>query len=534
MTSNTTIVEGRVRGVAMRLYEGVPPTLPAMLAQVARELPALEAIVFKDVRWTYAEFAERVERTAAVLARQFRIQRGDRLAILTGNSADFPVAFFAAVALGAIAVPLNNRWKAEELRYALDDSGARGLILHPEFYEELQRVRPHLQALEYVFLTSGVREEGTIPFDGGLAGSGKPPVVPLEPDDVAGIFYTSGTTGFPKGAMTTHRNFITNCENARRVLELKTGTLRNLIAAPLFHATACHSQLVATIYVGGTSVILREYKADRVLDLIPAERITMIVGVPTMHWLLLVNPRFSTTDLSSITTVAYGGAPCPPELIRNLKKAFPQARLGNGFGLTETSSISTFLPHELCETKSDSVGRAAPVVDLRIVDDVGRELPYGAVGEIWIKGPNVVAGYWRKPEATAESFSDGWLHSGDVGKFDEDGCLYVLDRKKDMIIRGGENIYCVEVENAIYAHPKVLEAAVVGVPDEVFGEQVKAVVVPKPGQTLTENELRAWMKDQLADYKAPKYWVIQPTPLPRNPAGKVLKPSLRGPQPSKG
>ena len=528
MTYKTGIIEGRVRGAAMRVYEGVPPVLPQMLEQVGRELPNHEAVVFENNRWTYSELSERVKRTAAVLARNFRIGRGDRLAILTGNSSDFPVAFFATVALGAVVVPLNNRWKAEEIRYALDDSGARAVIVHPEFYEELQKVRRELKAIEHVFLTSGVREEGTIPFDGGLAGSGRPPVVALEPDDLAGIFYTSGTTGFPKGAMTTHRNFITNCENARRVLGLEIGHVRNLIAAPLFHATACHSQLIATTYVGGTSVILREYKADRVLDLIPAERITILVGVPTMHWLLLVNPRFTETNVSSLEHVTYGGAPCPPELIRNLKKAFPHARLGNGFGLTETSSISTFLPHELCEQKPDSVGPAAPVVDLKIVEESGRELPRGEIGEIWIKGPNVVAGYWRKPEATAEAFSEGWLHSGDVGKLDADDCLYVLDRKKDMIIRGGENIYCVEVENAIYAHPKVLEAAVVGVPDEVFGEQVKAVVVPKPGQTLTEEDLKTWMRERLADYKLPKYWVIQPTPLPRNPAGKVLKPALRG------
>jgi acyl-CoA synthetase (AMP-forming)/AMP-acid ligase II len=246
-----------------------------------------------------------------------------------------------------------------------------------------------------------------------------------------------------------------------------------------------------------------------------------------MHWLLLVNPRFKETDVSTVENVVYGGAPCPPELVRNLKNAFPRARLGNGFGLTETSSISTFLPHELCEQKPDSVGPPAPVVETKIVDDSGDDLPAGAVGEIWIKGPNIVAGYWRKPEATAESFTDGWLHSGDVGKLDEDRCLYVLDRKKDMIIRGGENIYCVEVENAIYAHPKVLEAAVVGVPDEVFGEQVKAVVVPKPGQDLTEEDLKRWMNEHLADYKRPKYWVIQTGPLPRNPAGKVLKPALR-------
>ncbi|MGH7859734.1 MAG: class I adenylate-forming enzyme family protein, partial [Candidatus Binatia bacterium] len=311
----TTIVDGKVRGVTMRLYEGLPPSLPAMLDGVVRDFGSHEAVVFGEVRWTYDELARRVRATAAELSARYGIARGDRVAILTGNSSDFPVAFFATIVLGGIAVPLNNRWTPPELRYALDDSGAKAVVIHPEYYPELGKVRGELSKLEHVFLTGTKAEKGTIAFDGGLPGTGDPPRVELGPEDAAGIFYTSGTTGFPKGALTTHRNFLTNCENARRVLNLRPAKARNLVAAPLFHATACHSQLIATIYAAGTCVILREFKADVVLDVVPKEKITILVGVPTMHWLLLVNPRFPQTDMSSVESVVYGGAPCPPDLV---------------------------------------------------------------------------------------------------------------------------------------------------------------------------------------------------------------------------
>ncbi|MEK7829536.1 MAG: AMP-binding protein, partial [Acidobacteriota bacterium] len=338
------------------------------------------------------------------------------------------------------------------------------------------------------------------------------------------IFYTSGTTGFPKGAITTHANFLTNNENCVRVVNLPTdGSVRTLISVPLFHVTGCNSQFLTCCASGSASVVMPAFNVQAFLKAMVEERTNSVTSVPAIHWLAISQPNFKEFDVGHVRWLTYGGAPIAPELVGKLIEAFPNARVGNGFGLSETSSVATFLPHEYSRDHADSVGFAAPVVDLKLFE-VDEET---GVGELLIRGSNVVKGYWNKPEATVAAFVDGWLHTGDMARLSDEGFVYIVDRKKDMICRGGENVYCVEVENALAAHPAVFEVAVIGVPDEVMGEKVGAVIVPRPGQQLEVADLIAFARTQLADFKVPQYVVVRSELLPRNPGGKILKPSLR-------
>jgi acyl-CoA synthetase (AMP-forming)/AMP-acid ligase II len=345
----------------------------------------------------------------------------------------------------------------------------------------------------------------------------------LQPDDLAAIFYTSGTTGFPKGAMTTHANFLANTETCRRVLCLPgRQAVRNLVSVPLFHVTGCNSQLLVTTEMGGTTVIMPAFEVQAFLRAIGEEQIDLLVSVPAIYWLAMNQPNFAEIDVTNIRAVMYGGAPTPPDVVAQLRLAFPNARLGNGFGLTETSSVATFLPHEYSETHAHTVGLAAPVVELDLID-----VDDDGVGELLIRGQNVVQGYWQKPEATAETFTDGWLHSGDLARIDEQGFVQIVDRKKDMVNRGGENVYCVEVENVLVEHPAVFEAAVVGVPDPMMGEKVGAIIVLKDGAIATGADIAEFTGGRIADFKSPQFVVFRAEPLPRNPGGKVLKAQLR-------
>ena len=321
---------------------------------------------------------------------------------------------------------------------------------------------------------------------------GEPVVVDdLGHKDLAAIFYTSGTTGFPKGAMTTHENFLSNSETCRRVIGFsRDDHIRNLISVPMFHVTGCNSQLIITIQMGGTTVIMPAFEVQQFLHAIVDERINVLTSVPAIYWLAMNQPNFADFDVSAVRWLAYGGAPTAPDVIERLLTSFPNARLGNGFGLTETSSVSTFLPHEYCRERPETVGFAAPVVELDLVD-VNEA---SNVGELLIRGQNIVAGYWNKPEQTADTFVDGWLHTGDLARVDDDGFVQIVDRMKDMVNRGGENVYCVEVENALVQHPAVFEVAVMGVPDTMMGEKVGAVVVLRArheGRREGDHRLRA-------------------------------------------
>ncbi len=324
--------------------------------------------------------------------------------------------------------------------------------------------------------------------------------------------------------MTTQEGFLANTETCHRIMTLPTdGGVRNLVSVPLFHVTGCNSQLLPTLETGGTTVIMPAFEVQAFLSAIGQERINLLVSVPAIYWLALNQPNFASVNTGAIKWLTYGGAPIAPALVGRIMEAFPQARVGNGFGLTETTSVATFLPHEYARTRPDSVGFAAPVVDLKLFEVDAQS----GVGELLVRGPNVVKGYWNKPEATAQTFVDGWLHTGDLARLDADGFVQIVDRKKDMICRGGENVYCVEVESALAAHPAVLEVAVVGVPDEMMGEKVGAVIVVRPGQKPDVGDILSFAGERLADFKVPQYVVTRQEALARNPGGKVLKAPLR-------
>ena len=300
-----------------------------------------------------------------------------------------------------------------------------------------------------------------------------------------------------------------------------------LLSVPFFHATGCHSVLVSNTAFGGKLVIMYKWDPERALDLIEREQVTIFGGVPAMVWQVLDSPDFAKRDTSSVKSISYGGAPAPPELVKRIKEHFPVGLPSNGYGLTETSSVTTMNTGEDYVRKPESVGPPVPVCDVKVMDDEGEEVPAGEVGELWIKGPNIVRGYWHNPEATAATFTDGWLRSGDVARLDEEGFVFIVDRAKDMLIRGGENVYSVEVEAALFEHPAVADVAVIGIPHQVLGEEVGAVVQLRPGATATDDELRAHVAERLAAFKVPVRVWFREEPLPRNPAGKVLKRELR-------
>ncbi len=535
------IEEREIRGIPTKTWKNAPSSLRLVL-EMSRVHGDKPFLVYEDERTSFEGHFRQCARLACRMVDEWGLRKGDRVAIAMRNFPEWSVAFWSAAAAGAVVVPLNAWWTGDELEYALSDSGARFLFCDAE---RAKRIAPHLGALTLERIAVA-RGECAIPrataFSPLTAGSGDVtfPDVQLDPEDDATIFYTSGTTGRPKGALGTHRNI---CGNLLSLAFAQArGALRGgmtfpppadapqtaqLMSVPLFHATGCHSVLAANTAFGGKLVMMYKWDPGRALELIERERLSTFGGVPAMVWQVLESPSFATRDLSSVRSVAYGGAPAAPELVRRIKEVFPSVAPGNGYGLTETSSVSTFNFGPDYERKPESVGLPVPVCEVRIVGLDGRDLPVGEVGEIWIKGPNVVKGYWNKPDATAETFTDGWLHSGDLGRVDEEGFVYIVDRAKDMLIRGGENVYCVEVESVLYTHPDVIDAAVVGIPHRVLGEEVAAVVQVRSGSRVTSEDLQRHVAQHLASFKVPVRIDLRGEPLPRNPSGKILKAVLK-------
>jgi long-chain acyl-CoA synthetase len=473
-------------------YVDRPASLIEMLRTSVERSPQAPAIVeVGGPRLTYRELWDRSARVAGGL-RDAGISPGDRVAITLGNGADWVLAFWGGVMAGAVVVPVNIRFKPDEVAYVVEDSGSA-----------------------FVFKPGEALPDGE-PFvkDG------------LEPDDLAAIFYTSGTTGFPKGAMTSHANFLSNTETAHRVINIDRdmgSDLRTLVSVPLFHVTGCNSQLLPLLELGGIVEILPALDVEALMTAVANDKLNQLVSVPAIYFAVINHPRFAEFDFSHVRWLSYGGAPIAPALIEQLLEKFPNARLGNGFGQTETASIATFLPHEDAADHPDSVGYAAPVVDLAI----DAPDPDSGVGEMLIRGPNIVRGYWNKPEATEQTFVDGWVHTGDLARIDDEGRAYIVDRSKDMINRGGENVYSVEVENALAGAPGVGESAVVGVPDDMMGEKVGAVIVPLPGAEIDPQAIAVHCRERIADFKVPQYVAVRTEPLPRNAGGKILKKPLR-------
>jgi long-chain acyl-CoA synthetase len=522
--------------------------LRSMRELVRQNVPRAEVewLVQGDRRLTYGEH----DRVVSVLARSLTdlgVERGDRVALVSANVPEWVITWWACAILGATLVPLNAWWKAEELEFGLSDSESKVLIADQRRIDLVRDRLASLPALEHVFVIDGEPGGDVRAFAELVGDPGDPglPDSPIDEDDILAILYTSGTTGKPKGATVTHRQAIANLQNiiVLGVAQSLRGApppeaaagiqSASLLVVPLFHVTGCLSTMTLA-YATGAKVVLMpvgRFDPDVAMQIIEREKVTAIGGVPTVMWRILESPNLENYDLTSVKRASYGGAPAAPELIDRIERVFPHMRqtLTTAYGLTETASVATAHGGEDYFAHPGSVGRAAPTVELRVVDVDGRDEPPGERGEIWIKGPTVMAhGYWRRPDANATAFTDGWFHTGDIGYLDADGFLYLVDRAKDMIIRGGENVYCVEIENVLFDHPDVVDAAVVGVPHKSLGEEVKAVVQLRGGSTATADDLREFCRERLANFKVPEYVDLREEPLPRNPAGKVLKNLLRG------
>ena len=531
-------------GRVFRAWKNAPAQLSA-LALIGRSHGALEFMVFEDERVTFDGWFRAVAALAAHL-RALGIGPGDRVALAMRNLPEWPVAFFAVTTLGAICVPLNAWWTGAELTYGLAMAGCRALIADGERLARVLPLRGELVALEFVLGTrlgtvpaNVVALESVIgaPGDYGTLPDRDLPDADLAPDDDATIFYTSGTTGQPKGALGTHRNLTTNILSSGYVAAsamLRRGEIAPppsprtaLVSIPLFHVTACSAILMGAIFSGSKLIFMRRWDAGVALQLIERERVNMAGGVPTIAWQLLEHPDREKYDLSSLDAVSYGGAPSAPDLVRKIGAVFG-ARPGNGWGMTETMATVTNLIGDDYLARPDSCGPAVPVADLRVVcPDRLIDVPAGDVGELWARGPMIVKGYWNNADATESTFVDGWVRTGDLARIDAEGYCYIVDRAKDIVIRGGENIYSGEVENALYDHPSVMDAAVIGIAHRTLGEEPVAAVHLVPGHSVSEQDLRAWVAVRLAAFKVPVAIVFQPETLPRNANGKILKRELK-------
>jgi long-chain acyl-CoA synthetase len=546
------VEEREVRGVRIKTWKNAPPTLAEVFA-MSQFFGDRTYMVNDDERVTFDAHRRAVARLAARLVAD-GVVKGDRVAIIMRNLPEWSVAFWAAALAGAIVTPLNAWWTGPELEYGLQDSGTKLAIADAERWERIREHVDNCPDLEKIYVSRSSEQDISDPRVQKLEEViGLPntwadleqvdlPGVALDPDEDATIFYTSGTTGKPKGAVITHRNIISNVFNALAAqtrASLRRGEAPAppnpmaaqkaiLISVPFFHATGCFAIMVPALLAGMKLVMQRKWNADQALELIQRERITNAGGVPTIAWQIIEHPRFAEFDLSSLENISYGGAPSAPELVRRLKERFPKLTPGQGWGMTETSATATSNTAEDYERKPSSCGVPSPTGEVRIVGGDGKDVPTGEVGELWYRGPIVVRGYWNKPQATAETFVDGWVKTGDLARVDDEGFVYIVDRAKDMLIRGGENIYCVEVENALYDHPAVMDAAVVGIPHRTLGEEPAAVVHLKAGAEATEEELRHYVAQKLAAFKVPVKILFHPETLPRNPNGKILKRDLKG------
>ncbi len=534
-----------IRGVETRVWKHALGSLPD-LARHARSHGDHIFTIHEDERVSYEAWFRATRALAAELA-SMGIGKGDRVGLAMRNLPEWPVAFFAATSLGAIIVPLNAWWTGAELGYGLKNSGATALICDAERWERIAPEVSALPELAHILVSRGDsapdaparRLEDLIGTPDRYAGlpEGDLPAVEIAPDDPATIFYTSGTTGNPKGALGTHRNILTNILSSafaaaraclRRGEAPPAPTPKVMLTViPLFHVTACNAGLMGAIFAGHSMVFMPKWDVVKAFQIIEREKVNTTGGVPTIAWQLIEHPDREKYDLSSLEAIAYGGAPSAPDLVRKIKDVFG-ALPGNGWGMTETSATVTSHSSEDYLNRPDSCGPPVAVSDIKIMaPDGSRELPVGEVGELWARGPQIVAGYWNNPEATAETFIDGWIRTGDLARVDEEGFCYIVDRAKDMIIRGGENIYSTEVENVLYEHPAVTDAALIGLPHRTLGEEPAAVVHLAPGQSATEDELKAWVRERLAIFKTPVRILFTDETLPRNANGKIMKSELK-------
>jgi len=529
------LTEGVLNGVDYRVFKNCPPTLRQFF-ESARGLEET-FLVYEGEEWSFDEVMQEVDALAYALVHHYGIEVGDRVGIAMRNMPEWIVSFAAIVSVGAISVSLNAWWTEEELDYAISDSGLSLLIADPERIRRAQEicVQGDVRILgarldELQPLRPEVESWTTVVTRGNAM-----PDVEIGPDHDATILYTSGTTGSPKGAVSTHGAI---CQT---IMAFSAGAVINssgrsadessiglapcfILIVPLFHVTGCIPVMMSCFSWHFKLVMMYRWEAERALDLIERHKVTAFVGVPTQSWDLIECPNFSKYDTSSLASVGGGGAPAPPTLVERVERSFSRGRPSLAYGMTETNAYGPGNFGDDYVHHPTSTGRAPTIVmDVEIRDSQGRALGADEHGEIWLKSPTLIRGYWRRDEDTASTIVDGWMRTGDLGRIDDEGFLYVEDRLKDMILRAGENVYSAEVEAAIYELAAVYEAAVFGIPDERLGEEVACVVMLKQGMSLSADQLRAHLEKRLANFKVPTRVVFTDEPLPRNAAGKFLK-----------
>jgi len=533
-------VEELINGVPFRVFKNAPPNLRGVFD--GARLDENIFLVYEDEEWSYKKVMEHADALGYALVHEYGIKKGDRVGIAMRNLPEWIIAFAAILSVGGISVSLNAWWTEDENEYAINDAGLSLLIADPERIS-----RAHGPCTRAGIRILGVRFDELQPLppnvdnwnDILVMGSAMP-VVDVLPDDDATILYTSGTTGFPKGAVSTHRAI------SNALMAFASGAYVNaarrdagdvegsglpacfILIVPLFHVTGCIPVMLSSFTWHFKLVMMYRWDPERALQLIERHQVTNFVGVPTQSWDMLENPNFSKYDTSSLSSVGGGGAPAPPKLVARVESSFKRGRPSIGYGMTETNAYGPGNFGDDYVSHPSSTGRTPTIImDFDIRDDQLKSLPRGERGQIWMKSPTLIRGYWNKPEATAETIVDGWLCSGDIGRIDDEGFLYIEDRAKDMVLRAGENVYSAEVEAAIYEHPAIHEAAVFGVPHERLGEEVATVIMLKAGETLTADEIRDFLSERLAAFKVPTRIAFSAEPLPRNPAGKFLKRELR-------
>jgi long-chain acyl-CoA synthetase len=530
-------------GFGNRRFKNSPPNLRAVF-DMARAGGDETFLVYENERWSFRDVMAAADALGHALVHTYGIRRGDRVAIGMRNYPEWIVSMVAIVSVGGISVSLNALWTADELDYAIDDSGATLLIADVERIHRAQAACRRLGCRMLVVRSDEKLAHDVDQWADVVRPGQSMPTVDVGWDDDATILYTSGTTGHPKGAVSTNGAVVSALMafGGRAAADgLRAAANRPadappaepapppvfILIVPLFHVTGCVAVMLGCFVSKAKLVMMYRWDVDRALELIEREQVTHFVGVPTQSWDLVNSPRFHEFDTSSLRNVGGGGAPAPPALVEKVAGSIAKGGPIIGFGMTETNAFGPGNSGDDYLTHPTSTGRAFPIQQIEIRDEQGRSVPAGERGEIWMKGPMLIRGYWNKPGATAETIVDGWLRSGDVGRLDVDGFLYIEDRLKDMILRAGENVYCAEVEAAIYEHPAVHEAAVFGLAHERLGEEVAVAIHLRHGHTLTADELRGWLAAKIAAFKIPSRVMFTDDPLPRNPAGKFLKRDLR-------
>jgi len=536
-----------IDGVTFNVFQNRQPNLRGFYAMGAAHGDA-DFLVYEGERWSFSEGMQQAWNFADVLANTFGVKKGDRVALVMRNYPEWCMSYIAVTAMGAVIVPMNGWWTTEELDYAIRDCDAKVIIADRERVERLKPLIDPIGLQVVAVRCSGDQPSGVHHYADVMAGVNDRPMpdVAIDELDDAMILYTSGTTGHPKGAVSTHLAVATVIQawtaltiasvTAQMQKDAAEGKEPNpnapqpstLVSVPLFHVTGCNAVFLISIVVGRKLVLMHKWDPTRALELVQEEKITSFTGVPTMSWEMVTHPDVDTYDLSTLTGFGAGGAARPPEQVRQMAEKFPEALPSSGYGLTETNAMGAINSGTNYLAKPGSTGRPTPpVVEMKIVDDAGNEMPQGERGEVLIKSATNIRGYWNQPEKTAEDFVNGWFHTGDVGLIDEDGFLWIVDRIKEIVIRGGENISVTEVEQIIHQLPSVMEVACYGVPDERLGEALAASIMVVPGARLTDDEVKAHVGKHLAAFKVPAYVIIQDEQLERGATDKILKRSIR-------